>query len=96
MIDIDKLLSISDGITFSEMRKLINSTKTNKKTNKNKKTKKRKKHKKRIGGGVRKTVRKVARKTVRRGRSVPPSGVVILKKGKLYRSNGKKMVLLNH
>lgn len=38
--------------------------------------------------------RRKTRRTIRKPLKVPPKGVIIRKKDKLYRSNGKKLILL--
>ena len=68
----------SDGIPFSFMRK-----------QKNKKAKKTKKRG-RSPSRKRKRTRKTKRKPIR----VPPRGVIIRKKGKLYKSDGKRLTLI--
>ena len=78
MIDIKKISDFTDGIPFSFMRK-----------QKNKKAKKTKKRG-RSPSRKRKRTRKTKRKPIR----VPPRGVIIRKKGKLYRSDGKRLTLI--
>ena len=78
MIDIEKLSDFTDGIPFSFMRK--------------QKNKKAKKTKKRSRSPSRK--RKRTRRTKRKPIKVPPRGVIIRKKGKLYRSDGKRLTLI--
>ena len=73
----------SDGIPFSFMR--------NMRKQKNKKAKKTKKNKRsRSPSRKRKRSRRTKRKPIR----VPPRGVIIRKKGKLYRSDGKRLTLI--
>lgn len=80
MIDIKKISDFTDGIPFSFMRK-----------QKNKKAKKTKKNKKsRSPSRKRKRSRRTKRKPIR----VPPRGVIIRKKGKLYKSDGKRLTLI--
>ena len=78
MIDIKKISDFTDGIPFSFMRK-----------QKNKKAKKTKKRG-RSPSRKRKRTRKTKRKPIR----VPPRGVIIRKKGKLYKSDGKRLTLI--
>jgi hypothetical protein len=78
MIDIEKLSDFTDGIPFSFMRK-----------QKNKKAKKTKKRSRSPSRKKRRT-RRTKRKPIR----VPPRGVIIRKKGKLYRSDGNRLTLI--
>jgi len=78
MIDIKKISDFTDGIPFSFMRK--------------QKNKKAKKTKKRSRSPSRK--RKRTRRTKRKPIKVPPRGVIIRKKGKLYKSDGKRLTLI--
>ena len=78
MLNIEKLSDFSDGIPFSFLRK----QKRAKKTKKNK----------RIRSPSRK--RRITRRTKRKPIRVPPRGVIIRKKGKLYRSDGKRLTLI--
>lgn len=73
-----KLSDFTDGIPFSFMRK--------------QKKKKAKKTKKRSHSPSRK--RKKTRRTKRKPIRVPPKGVIIRKKGKLYKSDGKRLILI--
>lgn len=73
-----KLSDFTDGIPFSFMRK-----------QKNKKAKKTKKRS-RTPSRKRKNTRRTKRKPIR----VPPRGVIIRKKGKLYKSDGKRLTLI--
>jgi len=73
-----KLSDFTDGIPFSFMRK--------------QKNKKAKKTKKRSRSPSRK--RKNTRRTKRKPIKVPPRGVIIRKKGKLYKSDGKRLTLI--
>ena len=78
MIDIKKISGFTDGIPFSFMRK--------------QKNKKAKKTKKRSRSPSRK--RRKTRRTKRKPIKVPPRGVIIRKKGKLYKSDGKRLTLI--
>jgi len=73
-----ELSDFTDGIPFSFMRK--------QKKKKAKKTKK----KSRSSSRKRKTTRRTKRKPIK----VPPRGVIIRKKGKLYKSDGKRLTLI--
>ena len=73
-----KLSDFTDGIPFSFMRK-----------QKNKKAKKTKKRS-RSPSRKRRRTRRTKRKPIR----VPPRGVIIRKKGKLYKSDGKRLTLI--
>ena len=42
-----------------------------------------------------KNTRKKKKRTLKRTKRVPPNGVIIRRKNKLYKSNGKKLSLLN-
>lgn len=83
MLNIEKLSDFSkfkgDGIPFSFMRK-------QKESKPSKKTKKRS----RSPSRKRKRTRRTKRKPIR----VPPKGVIIRKKGKLYKSDGKRLTLI--
>jgi hypothetical protein len=68
----------SDGIPFSFMRKQKRAKKT--------------KTKKRSRSPSRK--RRRTRRTKRKPIKVPPKGVIIRKKGKLYKSDGKRLTLI--
>ena len=72
------LSDFTDGIPFSFMRK----QKRAKKTKKNKRS--------RSPSRKRRITRRTKRKPIR----VPPRGVIIRKKGKLYRSDGKRLTLI--
>jgi hypothetical protein len=69
----------SDGIPFSFMRK---QNKRAKKTKKNKKS--------RSPSRKRRRTRRTKRKPIK----VPPKGVIIREKGKLYKSDGKRLTLI--
>ena len=73
-----KLSDFTDGIPFSFMRK----QKPSKKTKKNKKS--------RSPSRKRRRTRRTKRKPIR----VPPRGVIIRKKDKLYKSDGKRLILI--
>jgi len=79
MLDIEKLSDFTDGIPFSALRK-------------QKQSKPSKKTKKRSRSPSRK--RKRTRRTKRKPIKVPPRGVIIRKKGKLYKSDGKRLTLI--
>ena len=81
MIDFSKF---KDGIPFSAF---MNTKKTKTKKTKTKKTKK----KSRSPSRKRRRTRRTKKKPIR----IPPKGVIIRKKDKLYRSNGKSLVAIN-
>ena len=70
--------SCPHGIPFSECKRLMK--------NKTKRTNKKLKKSKRMGKNKKK-------RTVKR-KYIPPKGVVIRKGDKLYRSNGKRLILI--
>ena len=74
-----KLSDFTDGIPFSFMRK---QKKRAKKTKKNKRS--------RSPSRKRRRTRRTKRKPIK----VPPRGVIIRKKGKLYKSDGKRLTLI--
>ncbi len=80
MVNIKELSDkfMKEGIPFSFMRK----QKRAKKTKKNKKS--------RPPSRKRRRTRRTKRKPIR----VPPRGVIIRKKGKLYKSDGKRLTLI--
>jgi hypothetical protein len=43
-----------------------------------------------------KNTRRKKKRTLKRTKRIPPNGVIIRKKNKLYRSDGKKLSLLNY
>ncbi len=81
MLNIEKLSDFTDGIPFSFMRKQKQS-KPSKKTKKNKRS--------RSPSRKRRRTRRTKRKPIK----VPPKGVIIRKKGKLYKSDGKRLTLI--
>lgn len=74
-----ELSDFTDGIPFSFMRK---QKKRAKKTKKNKRS--------RSPSRKRKKTRRTKRKPIK----VPPRGVIIRKRGKLYKSDGKRLTLI--
>jgi hypothetical protein len=79
MINLRDFSRFKDGIPFSALRKQKQS-KSSKKTKKKSRSPSRKKKK----------TRRTKRKPIR----VPPRGVIIRKKGKLYKSDGKRLTLI--
>ena len=79
MIKLSDFSRFKDGIPFSALRKQKES-KPSKKTKKRSRSPSRKKKK----------TRRTKRKPIR----VPPRGVIIRKKGKLYKSDGKRLTLI--
>tara|TARA_Y100000389_G_scaffold172722_1_gene181338 strand:+ start:335 stop:565 length:231 start_codon:yes stop_codon:yes gene_type:complete len=72
------LSDFKDGIPFSFLRK----QKPSKKTKKNKKSRSPSRKRKR------------SRRTKRKPIKIPPRGVIIRKRGKLYKSDGKRLTLI--
>ena len=87
MIDLRNLMDIDGAIPFSA---LMNKQDTNKQDT-NKHTKK---TKKKSRSPSRKRKQKRNKRTKKKSQRVPPKGVIIRKKDKLYRSNGKSLQLL--
>ena len=84
MIDLKNLMDIDGAIPFSAlMNKQGQKTKQQKKTRKQSRSPSRKRRQKRNN-------KRTKKKAIR----VPPKGVIIRKKDKLYRSNGKSLQLL--
>lgn len=81
MVNIEKLSDefMKEGIPFSALMK---QSKPSKKTKKNKKSR----------SPSRK--RRITRRTKRKPIKVPPKGVIIRKNGKLYKSDGKRLTLI--
>jgi len=89
MVNLEKILStVTDGIPFSIMSKQSKSKRKSRKS----------KRKSRKGSIVNRKKRKITAQRHRRGSAlrVPPKGVIIRKGTKLYKSNGKKMILLKN
>ena len=102
MVNLEKLLATVGGIPFSAMRKRSKSHKRTKrgKAAKSKAAKGKATKRARLSMMKRKK-RKRKITAANRGRSapalrVPPKGVIIRRDGKLYKSNGKKMMLLKN
>jgi len=83
MIDLKNLMDIDGAIPFSAYMKNQKKNKQQKKTRKQSRSPSRKRRQKRNN-------KRTKKKAIR----VPPKGVIIRKKDKLYRSNGKSLQLL--
>ena len=83
MIDLKNLMDIDGAIPFSALMNKQKKNKQQKKTRKQSRSPSRKRRQKRNN-------KRTKKKAIR----VPPKGVIIRKKDKLYRSNGKSLQLL--